>query len=455
MNNHSKYIQLRNKYDVFTYQKFDIEEHTDYLKVNYFFNIDRKHFFSPSITFHLKNKHQPATHARLLENMFFHAGLVEMISYWKICCPKTINIEAGSLNKQQIQWWKKLMYNGLGEFFFLNRIDTNPNDFVSISSIDGICETPVPFSGNNDYLIPIGGGKDSAVTLELLKEYNPLPLIINPGKAQTGTIRASNIHDNNFFHITRTLDRHMLEMNNTGDYLNGHTPFSALLAFVTLPAAVLSKRKNIALSNESSANESTVAGSHINHQYSKSLEFENDFRKYVKQYITPDIRYFSFLRPLSELQIASVFSTLKHHHPVFRSCNVGSKENLWCGKCPKCMFTFIMLSAFLPEKSLIDIFGKNMFDDIDMIKITRELAGFTTAKPFECVGTTSEVQAALKHIILNREKEIMPVVLKEIAAILPQKLPTVSESLKIFDPGNNLTTTEFAILQKALNVSNN
>jgi len=52
MNNHSKYIQLRNKYDVFTYQKFDIEEHTDYLKVNYFFNIDRKHFFSPSITFH-------------------------------------------------------------------------------------------------------------------------------------------------------------------------------------------------------------------------------------------------------------------------------------------------------------------------------------------------------------------------------------------------------------------
>ena len=64
----------------------------------------------------------------------------------------------------------------------------------------------------------------------------------------------------------------MLQLNKEG-FLNGHTPFSALVAFSSVIAARMAGLSYIALSNESSANESTVQGSTVNHQYSKSFKF--------------------------------------------------------------------------------------------------------------------------------------------------------------------------------------
>jgi hypothetical protein len=246
----------------------------------------------------------------------------------------------------------------------------------------------------------------------------------------------------------------MLKLNSEG-YLNGHTPFSALLAFTSLPAALFAGRKNIALSNESSANESTVHDSHVNHQYSKSLEFENDFREYVSGYITEDLRYFSMLRPLSEIQITKIFSQLKHHHSGFRSCNVGSKTNSWCGTCPKCMFTAIMLSLFLSEEDVTNIFNKNLFDDKGLIKTTEELAGLWPEKPFECVGTSQEVTFALRYIINNYKESSLPAVLQHMNSKIPSLTSALSEVLDTFEENHNLSNEEFEILKKQFNDLNN
>ena len=172
-----------------------------------------------------------------------------------------------------------------------------------------------------------------------------------------------------------------------------------MLGFNTILASVLSGRRNIALSNESSANEATVEGSSINHQYSKSFEFEQDFRAYVHQFISPKPNYFSFLRPLSELQIAAFFSRFEAYHNVFKSCNAGSKTDIWCGNCPKCLFTFIILSPFLGEKRLSEIFGKDLFKDTSLTPYLRQLTGMDNVKPFECVGTIDEVNASLQQTI--------------------------------------------------------
>ena len=67
----------------------------------------------------------------------------------------------------------------------------------------------------------------------------------------------------------------MLQLNSEG-YINGHTPFSAIVAFSSVLTAALNGQKYITLSNENSANESTVKDSKVNHQYSKSYEFELD-----------------------------------------------------------------------------------------------------------------------------------------------------------------------------------
>ena len=208
--------------------------------------------------------------------------------------------------------------------------------------------------------------------------------------------------------ILRRLDPKLLELNKAG-FLNGHTPFSALLAFVSVFTALLSKSRYVALSNESSANASTVPGSKINHQYSKSFEFEQDFHNYVKKYIHPDVLYFSFLRPLNELQIAALFSGFPQHHFSFRSCNVGSKTDSWCGRCPKCLFTYAILSPFVPQEKLEKIFGRNLLLDASLETILEELDGRAPVKPFECVGTPEEVNAALQQAIsLQQADDTLP-----------------------------------------------
>lgn len=245
------------------------------------------------------------------------------------------------------------------------------------------------------------------VTLELLSSLKTsnLPLILNPRGATLSTISTAGYSINNIFEIQRTIHPQLLKLNEEG-FLNGHTPFSALLAFISILAAVISGKKNIALSNESSANESTIVNTNINHQYSKTYEFEHDFRTYVKNYISDSFNYFSFLRPLNELQIAKLFSGFPKYFPVFKSCNAGSKTDIWCGVCSKCLFTYIILSPFITSKLLIEIFGKNLLDDINLRFYFDQLIGIENTKPFDCIGTPDEINTALVMTIRKTENHL-------------------------------------------------
>ena len=261
-------------------------------------------------------------------------------------------------------------------------------------------------------IIPVGGGKDSVVSLELLKnrEGENLALIMNPRGASTATANIAGF-EGKTIEIKRFLDKKLLDLNAQG-YLNGHTPFSALLGFITILSAALAQKKYIALSNESSANEATVVGTDVNHQYSKSLEFETDFRNYVQEFLTPDIKYFSLLRPISELQIASLFAKSPQYFYDFKSCNAGSKQNIWCGKCSKCLFTFIILSPFIKPDELAKIYGNNLLDEKELKLYFDELTGIADVKPFECVGTVDEVNAALCLAMPQYDGQELPFLLK-------------------------------------------
>ena len=203
----------------------------------------------------------------------------------------------------------------------------------------------------------------------------------------------------------RKIDKLLLNLNRKG-FLNGHTPFSAYLAFLTTLVASLFGQKYIALSNEKSSNEGNVKylGRTINHQWSKSFEFEIKFRKYSEKYLTEAVEYFSFLRPLYEIQIAEIFSRYPKYFPVFLSCNEayktasGTKKpaKKWCGKCSKCLFVFMVLYPFLKKKEILKIFGKNLFQDKKLLPLLQQLIGERGFKPFECVGTRSECRKALK-----------------------------------------------------------
>lgn len=432
----NKYNLLREEYEFFRFQRYDYTLEKDTLSVKFYFSLDDKFFFTPSFEIpsnklydwnNLNDSH--------LDTLIFNIGMIELISYWKLACPKKVYITPHKLDEKQILWWKKLYFNGLGEFFYLNGIKENVNDFMEIIPESEFSCEKINIELKEKTLVPIGGGKDSVVTVELLKNKMPIiPLIINPRGATKECVESAGFSLEQTAVIKRTLDSTMLKMNNEG-FLNGHTPFSAMLAFYTLLLGFATDSKYIALSNESSANEPTVPDSEVNHQYSKSIAFENDFRSYVDEYISSEIQYFSFLRPLNELQIARFFSRNKDYYKVFKSCNVGSKTDSWCGKCPKCLFTYIIMSPFIPQDELIDIFGKNLLEDSDLIPILKQLNGEVEVKPFECVGTVEEVNACLEYCIKANDERQM----------------SLDDLLNQYDETNNLPEHFEAILKDNLN----
>ena len=458
-----QYLSLREQYPRFAYRGYEIEENESCLKITYRFETLGLSEFAPVWVFpKAEGDCRRWSEDRLMQDMIFSLGMVELISYWKIACPPTVTVEAGRLNQDQIDWWKDLYFNGLGEFFYVNGIkEADPNHFMDIQCAGQLkapctdqykerheeCGVETVGKGNG-VLVPIGGGKDSAVTLELLRlAGKPVcAYIINPRGATIHTTEVAGLDAAHVISAKRTLDSNMLELNRQG-YLNGHTPFSALVAFSGIIAARMHGLTMVALSNESSANESTVQGSTVNHQYSKSFKFEEDFHYYQTTYLKGSAYYFSMLRPLSEFQIARFFAGQKQYHGIFRSCNAGSKTDSWCGHCPKCLFVYLILSPFLKPQEVRDIFGRNMPDDWDMKETLDQLIGIEEEKPFECVGSRDEINTAIVLTIKGLEEagEALPCLLSYYKTTdLYQTYRTRGDQYSSYYDGNNLVPDDLA-----------
>lgn len=458
-----QYLSLREQYPRFAYRGYEIEENDSCLKITYRFETLGLSEFAPVWVFpKAEGDCRRWSEDRLMQDMIFSLGMVELISYWKIACPPTVTVEAGRLNQDQIDWWKDLYFNGLGEFFYVNGIkEADPNHFMDIQCAGQLkapctdqykerheeCGVETVGKGNG-VLVPIGGGKDSAVTLELLRlAGKPVcAYIINPRGATIHTTEVAGLDAAHVISAKRTLDSNMLELNCQG-YLNGHTPFSALVAFSGIIAARMHGLTMVALSNESSANESTVQGSTVNHQYSKSFKFEEDFHYYQTTYLKGSAYYFSMLRPLSEFQIARFFAGQKQYHGIFRSCNAGSKTDSWCGHCPKCLFVYLILSPFLKPQEVRDIFGRNMLDDWDMKETLDQLIGIEEEKPFECVGSRDEINTAIVLTIKGLEEagEALPCLLSYYKTTdLYQTFRTRGDQYSSYYDGNNLVPDDLA-----------
>jgi len=413
---------LRKKYPIFFYRGYTYKRFGRDLHISFEFIVPAStrtlagRGGPPDISFHpkvvIKNVSQKLLNLveqPELDNLVFHLGLVEMISYWKVTASPKIVIEAGYLNKEQIAWFKDLIFQGMGEYFFENKIIFTRKNFLTITSVDSKLSRAkfsnlARLSLKEQTLVPVGGGKDAVVTLELLSKAKiPLcPFLLNPKKEQISILNLAKTPKP--IVIERTIDPNLLELNRKG-YLNGHTPFSAYLAFLTILCATLFHYKYIALSNERSSNEGNVKylGKVINHQYSKTYEFEKKFRQYSKEYLAKEVEYFSFLRPLYELQIAKLFSRYPKYFSAFLSCNEarktksGSKKptGKWCGKCAKCLFVFLILYPFLGKKQTTEIFHKDLLKDKKLKPLLDELTGKKRFKPFECVGTAAETRVTL------------------------------------------------------------
>lgn len=421
---------LRKENPEFLYESFSLTRSEGEITIGFRFSLGGT-VFTPTTRIKTDNLNiLNAFDSPAARRIVFCLGMVEAVSYWKAACPPTVRVLCGNLGSEEILWFKKLWFSGLGEFFYRNGIETDMGSFVRI-----VCECealPVggEFTSAGLNIIPVGGGKDSAVTAELLSDFRDKNMFftVNDQPARTQCVLAAGYGEGRIIKTYRTIDPNLLELNRRG-YLNGHTPFSAIVAFLSYYCAYLIGAENIALSNESSANEANIGGTGVNHQYSKSYEFERDFRDFSAGFFGLPIKYFSLLRPFNEAQIAKKFAACPQYLNVFRSCNAGSKKNIWCCNCAKCLFVFIMLSPFVERGRLIEAFGCDMLDKAELLGDFEGLCGFSGVKPFECVGTAREVCAMLEltlqrfgsgekpYLLAEYEKRRTPVTCDELRAL--------------------------------------
>ncbi|MBT7604256.1 MAG: endonuclease domain-containing protein [Kordiimonadaceae bacterium] len=393
--------------DTFIFKSADYNSEAQIITLGYAYNggpsfSEIVHF--PGAKKNLNNAETGALHAAM-RGLHLAAG----ISYYKAYCPKNIQIEDYDLTKEEADFFFKFYRHGLGEFSIENNRD-----------LRGIIRFPVQSNHHlkpsniqlvNKCVVPVGGGKDSIVSIEALRQAGQSfrMIAINAGKPILDVMEiASCGKPQDAIHIKRQLDPKLFELNDAGA-MNGHVPITGILSFIMACGAVLYGYDSVVMSNEGSANEGNMqfGGIEVNHQYSKSLDFELDFENFIQKTALENFKYFSLLRPLNETGIAALFSKQKKYFDAFKSCNrnfhldKGLQKFGWCCSCPKCQFVFLVLSLFIKREKLILIFGKNLLNDETQEDGFRELCGLKGHKPFECVGEVEECQQIITSLSLT------------------------------------------------------
>lgn len=451
-------LDLREKYPVFTYQKYQWQIKDRDLIANWAMQVGDINF-CPQLKINNVNGDLVLTNKKIVDNFIFHLGLAEIPSYWKATCSPVIKINTGYLNQDQITWWKKLFRKGMGQYYYENQIDFQQANFLNFkTNLDnktaGIAKDNLAnVTVSQKILLAMGGGKDSAVALDIL---SPLKsevsvFILNSKILPAGQKVAKIAQVKDIITVERNIDPELIRLNKEG-FLNGHTPFSSYLAFLSIFLGYLFAIPQVVFANERSSNEANInyLGEAINHQYSKAFEFENDFRVYNQKYLS-NVNYYSLLRPFYELQIAKIFATKEKYFYQFKSCNKKASINEWCDKCPKCLSVYLGLSPFVSEEKLLKIFGHDLLKDQELLPIFLEMLGEKGQKPFECVGTFKETLVAVYLSVKRNSQKPLPILLdyavKNILPKYPQIDQLAEEILFEWDDNNNVPK-EFVNLLK-------
>ena len=395
--------------------------------------------------------------------------LIAGVSYYKAGVPQEIRVEGQALDPATAEFLDEVYLHGLAEFAYQNKLDLrgkirfpagHPRESGDpVTSVTSAKALESGFRGNDELkarslvlprrtLVPIGGGKDSLVTVEMLKRIGEPMTVVWVGDSALIAACAQRT-GLPMLNIKRRLAPELFEYNRLGAW-NGHIPVTAINSAILLCAAILYGYDAIAFSNERSASAATLEydGQPINHQWSKSLDFERRLREYTKSHIAADLDYFSLLRPWSELAVTRAFAESTHYDDVFSSCNRNFRirgerpADRWCGQCPKCHFVFLALAPFVAKPRLLAIFGRNLLDDANLAPGFDALLEYREHKPFECVGEGRESRAAMHALVQRPEwredalvvryaEEIEPQLDRAALALAPLLIPTSEHFLPL------------------------
>lgn len=346
-------------------------------------------------------------------------------------------------NESDIDFWTWAFRNGFTELVYKNKLDWSITDKISIEgrtvTEDKTAEAPF---NSKKVLVGIGGGKDSTLVVELLKRsgFEPIGFVIETERENKLVSLNTTSLDIPLLVVHRKLDQKMFELNDLPTTYSGHYPVSLVFALI---GAVLCAELSIAtlgVGNEASADETNTLwlGREVNHQWSKTLPFEDKVREHVHRSVSKNILYVSLLRPFGSLRIAKNFNEYcRAHLKNFSSCNKNfiikenvDNGNLWCGECAKCLGTFLIFAPWFSKVEMENIFGNDLLDKENLKSDFDGLIGLSPIKPFDCVATRDESQLALLYVIedgLYSNSALIQSVPKEFVANIAKRKEQLEE----------------------------
>ena len=353
-------------------------------------------------------------------------GIIEAFSYWKALCSPVIEVALPAPEPAELAWWPGFWPGAMGEFFYRNGIDYTAPGFLVIrgpsgdagpgrpgaagrpgagegpGAGDGGVEGPplVLFSGGKDSLALARAAAASAASVSFF--------LYNPGERLRG-LAGSLAAGGRIVEARRAILPELLRLNAAG-HPNGHTPFSAYLAFAAMLTGHLRGSGPVMAGNSRSDDEPNVPaylGRPVNHQWTKSYEFETALRAYRDRWLPGAPGYSSPLRPLYELQIIASLAEDVDTYLRTVSCN-RARDGGWCRSCAKCAWVFLATTALFGHDLAIRKIGADMFADSSLSVMYQEMAGLTGVKPFECTGSEDEVRAAIRAVGEGRDPAAYP-----------------------------------------------
>ncbi len=389
---------------LFRYENIRLDEHRKSVFFDYTLETDEESFsMTESLTFPVAIPENDVTN-RLLRALHLALG----ISYYKSYIPPKI-VHGYSMSEQEAEFWNTVFLNGLGEFLYKNNLSAEriakfqqQEGTIVIGSTDTI-------AWKDTVLLGIGGGKDSIVAGELFKELDiavesfVLATGNNTGQAQAvADVMGVPLHV-----IQRRLDPQIIELNKRDDALNGHIPISLIFALAGSLLAVSKGIRSIVVANEASASipQTVHEDRMVNHQWSKSLDFEMLFQNFIHEHVSQNLDYFSAIRPLTSIAVAKLFANYPQYLEVFTSDNAHFKQDKqvsaqqrWSDNSPKSLSSFILLAPFVKADDMLRAFGKNFLDDASLEPLLLALLGIEGAPVLDCVGTPDELRLCASMI---------------------------------------------------------
>jgi hypothetical protein len=371
--------------------------------------------------------------------------LLAGVSYYKTAAPPVIDLGDIALSGRERAFLREFYLSGLGEYAYRNGLDLSdlrieapalavPADAAPADAAPA--PAPASRSASQDLrpLVPFGGGIDSIVTVEGVRQRTgdiALFVVNRPGDRFAAIEKPAAVSGLPVIRAGREIDPQLLRSQELG-FLNGHVPVTGIISAIAVLAAVLDDRNAVVMSNEWSASVPTLEhdGQPVNHQWSKSAAFEADFRELLAADPAGLPGYFSALRDRTELWVGERFARLTQYHGTFRSCNrafhIDTRRRLdhWCGECDKCCFIDLILAPFMPAEQLKAVFapdgGRSASDNPEPLDNPELKPKFETllgagTKPFECVGEVNECRAAVV-LAANRQDRRDTALLQELAA---------------------------------------